>query len=376
MQHRTASTLASTKRRRMLSQSRAKFVKVSKTGSRVFQRLAVRHRAAALSKRGIFNRPSSSAHQRSSRAPLTKAAKARRFAHTLAVLALRQKRTGPSVRAAFPSSKQHTTVPSWSRSSRKLQVKRAKHIAKKHPKIAALLQKSYKTSTQRHKRTSRGRASDSTSARVTADAQMRIATLRATVEQVTNAERASSHHDLTQTEQQTRYTRRGMEEPQEIKTLGFVAVIYPFHTIQTEFTAPKEHPLCASEDAFLADAMYEYRCAAYSGTEAFTNASCPQSCHAGEDPDPHDEAYRFYCYCPVSSYEECVEMLPGREGKGPALNQGAYCSELVARSLDGATCETRRGDIDHWAQTCCMDKTSLCSGVWISPPSLCTNASV
>ena len=136
--------------------------------------------------------------------------------------------------------------------------------------------------------------------------------------------------------------------------------------------------LCKNEDPanFVADAMYEYRCSAYSGTEAFTSASCPEGCHAGEDDKARDQAYRFYCSCPASSYDECVQKLPGPEDKGPLLNQGSYCSDLVARSLDGATCETRRGDIDHWAQTCCMDKTSLCSGVWISPPSLCTNASV
>eukprot|EP00802_Teleaulax_amphioxeia_P000233 Tamp_00233.p1 GENE.Tamp_00233~~Tamp_00233.p1 ORF type:complete len:1186 (+),score=94.99 Tamp_00233:3741-7298(+) len=120
--------------------------------------------------------------------------------------------------------------------------------------------------------------------------------------------------------------------------------------------------LCKNEDPanFLADAMYEYRCSAYSGTEAFTEASCPEGCHAGEDDKARDQAYRFYCSCPASSYDECVQKLPGPEDKGPLLNHGSYCSELVARSLDGATCETRSEEMTRWAQTCCVDKTSLC----------------
>ena len=110
------------------------------------------------------------------------------------------------------------------------------------------------------------------------------------------------------------------------------------------------------------EAVYEYRCAQFSATEAFTQASCPAGCISGEDP-PLEEADRFYCYCPsVKSYDECVAMLPGPEGGGPQLNEGASCGELVAQSLDGATCETRGDDMYRWAQACCVDKKSICPG--------------
>ena len=85
-------------------------------------------------------------------------------------------------------------------------------------------------------------------------------------------------------------------------------------------------------------------------------------CTTGEDPAAHDEAYRHYCYCPASSHEDCVEMMPGPEGTGPEMNYGWYCGDLVASSLDGATCETRSGEINSWAQKCCVDKTSICPG--------------
>ena len=106
------------------------------------------------------------------------------------------------------------------------------------------------------------------------------------------------------------------------------------------------------------EAVYDYRCAKYSATEEFTQASCPAGCFPGISGE--DDAYRYYCYCRVSSYEECVQMMPGPEGKGPELNEAVPCGELVAQSLDGATCDTRGEEIYLWAQACCVDKTSIC----------------